>query len=183
MTRSRLTAATAWAQLDGVPVFENTIDIRHDGKKRSTFTNRSGPALTWRAAFDGKWKVLTVDGRPTEALQGRNEAGGDMSWVSVAVQPGRIITVDAVPGSVVDAAAGAAAPSSPCLTREVDAYLQPFIDSGGFSGAVLMAKGGRVLIEKGYGSRIAFIGSDRVPFAPARAIRRRPSSRPPSLRW
>lgn len=27
------------------------------------------------------------------------------------------------------------------MTREVDAYLQPFLDAGGFSGAVLMAKG------------------------------------------
>ena len=131
VTRSRLTAATDWAELVGVPVFGNAVDIRHDGKRRSTFTNRSGPALTWRASFDGKWPDLTVDGRPTKASQGPDEAGRDTSWVAVNVPPGRTITVAAVP-------------SSPRLTAEVEAYLQPFLDAGGFSGAVLMAKGGQV---------------------------------------
>jgi CubicO group peptidase (beta-lactamase class C family) len=35
--------------------------------------------------------------------------------------------------------------------NKVDAYIQPYIDVGGFSGAVLVAKGGKILISKGYG--------------------------------
>jgi len=34
---------------------------------------------------------------------------------------------------------------------KVDEYVKPYIDAGGFSGAVLMAKAGKVLLSKGYG--------------------------------
>lgn len=37
------------------------------------------------------------------------------------------------------------------LGPKVDAYLQPFIDVNAFSGAVLMARAGQVLLAKGYG--------------------------------
>lgn len=33
----------------------------------------------------------------------------------------------------------------------VDAYLKPYLDMGSFSGAVLIAKGGKILLSKGYG--------------------------------
>jgi CubicO group peptidase (beta-lactamase class C family) len=33
----------------------------------------------------------------------------------------------------------------------VDEYLQPYIEAGGFSGAVLIAKGGKIVLSKGYG--------------------------------
>jgi CubicO group peptidase (beta-lactamase class C family) len=39
----------------------------------------------------------------------------------------------------------------PGLSEKVDAYLQPFVDAGGFSGAVLMARGGQIFLSKGYG--------------------------------
>jgi hypothetical protein len=94
-TRSRLTEATAWAELLSVPVLGNVVDIRHEGRKRSALTNASGPTLAWRAAFDGRWKKLAVDGRPTTASQGTDEAGRDVSWVRVDVAPGRTVTVTA----------------------------------------------------------------------------------------
>ena len=34
---------------------------------------------------------------------------------------------------------------------KVDAYIQPYIDIGAFSGAVLVAQGGKILVSKGYG--------------------------------
>lgn len=37
------------------------------------------------------------------------------------------------------------------LEAEVDAYVKPFLGTKSFSGAVLLAKGGRVLVSKGYG--------------------------------
>ncbi|MGZ7044813.1 MAG: serine hydrolase domain-containing protein [Candidatus Aminicenantales bacterium] len=54
-------------------------------------------------------------------------------------------------------------PESSRLTAEVDAYLQPFLDSGGFSGAVLMASGGRVLLDKGYGLASQEFGVPNTP--------------------
>ena len=103
VTRSRLTAATEWAELVSVPVFGNAVDVRHEGKGRTTFTNRSGPVLAWRAAFDGKWKELALDGYPMEAFQGTDEAGRDTSLVTVNVPPGRTVTVSAGPGNAVGA--------------------------------------------------------------------------------
>jgi alpha-galactosidase len=94
-TRSHLTAATDWAELEGVPVHGNVVDVRHEGRRRSVLTNRSGPALTWRAAFDGKWKEVIVNGRATEAFQGTDEAGRALSWVVAEVPPGGTVTISA----------------------------------------------------------------------------------------
>jgi hypothetical protein len=88
-TRSRLTAATAWAELARVPVLGNVIDVRHDGRTQSTLTNISGPALAWRATFDGTWATLAVDGKQVETSRGTDEAGRSVSWVTVTVPPGK----------------------------------------------------------------------------------------------
>ncbi|HEY0347377.1 MAG TPA: serine hydrolase domain-containing protein, partial [Pyrinomonadaceae bacterium] len=37
------------------------------------------------------------------------------------------------------------------IESKVDAYLKPFLDLHGFTGSILIAKGGRVLLSKGYG--------------------------------
>src|SRR6266550_639730 len=37
------------------------------------------------------------------------------------------------------------------IEQKVSAYLQPYLDLNGFSGAILIAKGGRVIFSKGYG--------------------------------
>jgi hypothetical protein len=92
-TRSRLTAATARAELAGVPVFGNVIEVRHDGRTRSALTNVSGPALTWRAEFDGTWPTLFVDGKKVDAALGTDEAGRPVSSVTVAVPPGKTASV------------------------------------------------------------------------------------------
>jgi hypothetical protein len=94
-TRSRLTAATAWAELVNAPVIGHVINVRHDGRKRSALTNTSGPALAWRAAFEGKWAELMVDGRPVRAFQGTDDSGRESSWVNVSVLPGKTVTVSA----------------------------------------------------------------------------------------
>jgi CubicO group peptidase (beta-lactamase class C family) len=37
------------------------------------------------------------------------------------------------------------------LETEIDAYIEPFVRAAGFSGTILIAKGGEVLVNKGYG--------------------------------
>ena len=37
------------------------------------------------------------------------------------------------------------------FSEKVDAYIQPYLDAGGFSGTILAAKGGEILLNKGYG--------------------------------
>ncbi len=46
----------------------------------------------------------------------------------------------------------AGAEPSPGLEAQVDAYLAPLLETDNFSGAILIAKGDRVLLRKGYGS-------------------------------
>jgi D-alanyl-D-alanine carboxypeptidase len=47
---------------------------------------------------------------------------------------------------------GTAAREKSMIEISVDKYIQPFIRAGGFSGAVLMARDGRILLAKGYGT-------------------------------
>src|SRR5262252_3939464 len=37
------------------------------------------------------------------------------------------------------------------IELQLDLYLKPYLDLGGFSGSILIARGGRVLLSKGYG--------------------------------
>lgn len=49
-------------------------------------------------------------------------------------------------------AAGAAPPTVDAgLAKRVDAYMRPYVESGNFSGNVLVARGERILVERSYG--------------------------------
>ena len=37
------------------------------------------------------------------------------------------------------------------IAEQVDTYLKPYLDAASFSGAVLLARGGKILLSKGYG--------------------------------
>jgi len=88
-TRSGLTAATAWAALRNLPVFDGFIDVRHDGRQRTSLTVRSGSRIVWKAAFAGAWDEIEVDGASLKAARGLDEAGRPVSWVTVELVPGR----------------------------------------------------------------------------------------------
>jgi CubicO group peptidase (beta-lactamase class C family) len=45
-----------------------------------------------------------------------------------------------------------AAVSASNLVPAFDAYIQPYVETNNFSGAVLIARGGKVLFERGYGA-------------------------------
>jgi hypothetical protein len=92
-TRSALTAATAWAALMGVPVFDAVVDVRHDGRTKSSLAVRSGAAVVWKAVFDGTWDSLEVDGVPRIAWLGTDEAGRPVSWVTVEAAAGSRVVV------------------------------------------------------------------------------------------
>ena len=46
---------------------------------------------------------------------------------------------------------GLGADSDPALINRIDSYLEPYVQSGNFSGAVLVSKEGKILLEKAYG--------------------------------
>jgi len=88
-TRSGLTEATAWAGLKGLPVFDGVIDVRHEGRRQTSLTVRSGAAVSWKAVFDGVRDALVVDGQAMAASHGADEADRPVSWVTVNVEKGR----------------------------------------------------------------------------------------------
>ncbi|MCX6573424.1 MAG: hypothetical protein NTX99_05475, partial [Candidatus Aminicenantes bacterium] len=94
-TRSALTAATPWAALKSLPVFDALVDVRHDGRQRTTLNVRSGGDLVWRAVFEGRWDELEVDGVARNATPGLDEAGRPISWVEVTMSAGKTVTVSA----------------------------------------------------------------------------------------
>ncbi len=92
-TRSGLAAATPWAELRGLPVFDAVLDVRHEGRGRTTLAVRSGRDVIWKAVVDGDWGELSVDGLSRPASRGRDEAGRPVSWVEVPITAGRTATV------------------------------------------------------------------------------------------
>jgi hypothetical protein len=94
-TRSGLATATPWAELRNLPVFDGLVDIRHEARRSTTFTVRSGGAFVWRAVFEGVWDELTVDGVARKTERGVDEAGGAVSWVDVPMSAARKATVSA----------------------------------------------------------------------------------------
>ncbi len=49
------------------------------------------------------------------------------------------------------------------LESQVDVYIKPYLEIGGFNGTVLIAKGGKVLLSKGYGSANYELGVPNTP--------------------
>jgi hypothetical protein len=94
-TRSRLTAETEWAALRNVPVFDGAIDVRHEGRGTTAFAVLSGGGVEWKAVFDGRWDELGVDGENLKAVQGEDEAGRPVSWITVRLAAGRKAVVTA----------------------------------------------------------------------------------------
>ena len=94
-TRSGLTAATPWAELRNLPVFDGLVDIRHAAGHNTTLTARSGREFVWRAVFEGVWDELTVNGATRKAERRVDEAGRAVSWVDVPMSATRKATVSA----------------------------------------------------------------------------------------
>lgn len=49
------------------------------------------------------------------------------------------------------------------IEAEVDAYVKPYLEMGGFSGSILIARGGKVLLKKGYGMANYELGVPNTP--------------------
>jgi hypothetical protein len=87
-THPRLTPDTAWAELRGLSVLGNSIDLRHDRGPTSSCTNASGPSFSWKATFPGRYAHIVVDGRASPADCAKDPNGKLVSWVHVRMEPG-----------------------------------------------------------------------------------------------
>jgi hypothetical protein len=102
MTLPQLTAQTAWAELQHLPIRANDITVRHAGQSATVFTNNRGPAIVWRAAFPGRHAELLVNGERIKASSQVRPPGRDVSFVRVVVGAGTSAKVE-VPAASADA--------------------------------------------------------------------------------
>jgi len=92
-TKPRFTDKITWGELSALPVVKNVIDLKHNGAIESRLTNRSGPAITWRAVFVGDHPRLSVDGAEVEARRRIDPGEGRESFVDVPVPAGGQVVV------------------------------------------------------------------------------------------
>jgi hypothetical protein len=93
-TLSGLTAQTAWAELRNLPLRSNEISVRHDGARKTVFTNLRGPSLIWQATFPGSFETLLVNGKRMRARTEKTRLGQAVSWVRVPVGPSNAVSVE-----------------------------------------------------------------------------------------
>lgn len=92
-TFSGLGTSIPWAEIRNLPIRECEVTIRHDGAKKTVFTNQSGPALIWRPIFDGNYKTLLVNAKPVQALVSTDGRGRTVSSARITVGAGGTIEV------------------------------------------------------------------------------------------
>jgi hypothetical protein len=95
-TLAQLPSAGDNASLQSLPVRGRILDVKHTGISSSSLSNRSGPALRWRAAFQGTVHQLKVDGKPVQAEHVTLPGGMAVSWIIVTVRPGATVVVNRV---------------------------------------------------------------------------------------
>jgi len=62
----------------------------------SSLSNRSGPALRWRAVFQGTVRQLKVDGKAVLARHETLPGGMAVSWITVTVPSGATAIVSSM---------------------------------------------------------------------------------------
>jgi hypothetical protein len=90
---SRLTPPTRWAELDHVPVWNNELKLRHEGRRQSTLVNLSGTTFTWEARFYTDKPALKVNGVTQQGKKGKDDAGRTTVAATVQVKVGDTCTV------------------------------------------------------------------------------------------
>ena len=92
-TLSGLGSSIEWAEIRNLPIRACDVTVRHDGPGKTTFTNQRGPALIWRAMFEGQHATLMVNGREVKATSQSDDSGQTVSSARVTVGAGGVITV------------------------------------------------------------------------------------------
>ena len=76
---------------ENIPVFSGKISILHQSAGSSTFANKSGKELIWRAMFPGN--VAMISGM--DAKHTNDELGNSFSYLDIVCKPGETKTAEA----------------------------------------------------------------------------------------
>ena len=87
-TLSQLSSETEWAEVDSLPVFNVNITVRHEGLKKTEFTNQGKTPVTWQASFYGAYPTIKLGNKEVKALTTVDEMGNIYSFVQSEVLPG-----------------------------------------------------------------------------------------------
>ena len=90
-TLPRFTDATRWVSIENIPVFSGKISILHQSAGSSTFANKSGKELIWRAMFPGN--VAMISGM--DAKHTNDELGNSFCYLDIVCKPGETKTAEA----------------------------------------------------------------------------------------
>jgi hypothetical protein len=85
-TCPRLVPETEGVTVENMPVFAGLISVSHESTSKTVFANKSDNNITWRAAFQGSFRQIRVDGKLRDALHFTDEAGNRHSYVDVDIQ-------------------------------------------------------------------------------------------------
>lgn len=93
-TLPKLETDDTWMEVNDLPMLGGTVDVRHDGNTSSTFTNRTGSALTWVASFMGSYpQAVTDDGSQMSCETVTDIIGNTVSRVRITVEAGATASV------------------------------------------------------------------------------------------
>jgi hypothetical protein len=92
-TLAQLPSARDNASLRSLPFRKNLLDVKHTGSLSSSLSNRAGPALRWRAVFQGTLRKLKVNDKAILARHETLPGGMAVSWVTATVPPGATVIV------------------------------------------------------------------------------------------
>lgn len=93
-TTPQLTSETQWAEVENLPLWTNQIRVRHDGLRKSTLENLSGPAFIWKACFVGSYPKLLINEKPFAATV-VDKRGHTLSCTTIPAAPGNVQKVQA----------------------------------------------------------------------------------------
>jgi hypothetical protein len=91
----QLTEETSWATLRHVPIGRNVVSVKHTKNSETTLSNEKGPGLIWYAAFPGKFRTLTSNGKEVTPQIGLHASGTSKTSGIIHVGPGetRVVQV------------------------------------------------------------------------------------------
>ncbi len=93
-TLSGLGTKIQWAELSNLPIRTNEVTVRHEGNRKTTLINQTGPALIWCAVFPGTYNTLIVNGKTVKANIENGTLGRKYTWSKIVVGSGGKIVVE-----------------------------------------------------------------------------------------